>query len=79
MGSDAGNSKNGPSVNKSGSNGSGQFNGGSGISGMKCFGYGETAHWLAECKKIAKKKALFTKTDDYDEDELEFEGEAVYD
>ena len=79
MGSEIGNSKNGPSMNKFGSNRSGQFNQGGGSNGMKCFGCGETGHRLAECKKTAGKKALFVKADDYDDTKLDIEGEIVYD
>ena len=53
----------------------GQFNR---TSGMKCFGYGETAHRKFECKKTAA-KTLFVDADDYEEDCLELEGEPVYD
>ena len=74
MGSDAGNSKNGPGVNKSGNNGSGQFSRGGGSSGMRCFGGGETRHRLVECKK-----ALFVEVDDCDDTKLNIEGEPVYD
>ena len=79
MGSDAGNSKNGPGVNKSGSNGSCQFNRGGRSSGMKCFGCGETGHKLAKCTKTNKKKAMFVKADDCDDTKLDIEGEPVYD
>ena len=79
IGSDAGNSKNGPGMNKSGSNGSGQFNRGSGSSGMKCFGCGKTGHKLAKCKKTNGKKALFVKVDDCYVTKLDIEGEQVYD
>ena len=79
IGSDAGNSKNGAGLNKSGSNGSGQFNRGDRISGMKCFGCGETGHKLAKCKKTTGKKALGVKADDCDDTKLDIEGEPVYD
>ena len=79
MGSEVGNSKNGPSVNKFGSNRSGQFNRGGGNSGMKYFGCGETGHRLAECKKTARKKALFVVTNDYDNTKLDIKGEPIYD
>ena len=56
-----------------------KFNRTCGSSGMKCFGCGEPSYRQSECKKTAVKKALFIETDDYDEDEVEIEGEVVYD
>ena len=79
MGSDAGNSNNGPGMNKSGSNGSGQFDRGSGSSGMKCFAYDEIGQELAKCKKTTGKKALFVKAYDCDDTKLDIECEPVYD
>ena len=66
-------------MNKSGSNGSGQFNRGGGSSGMKCFGCGETGHKLAKCKKTTGKKALFVKAYHCDDTKLDIEGGPVYD
>ena len=67
----------GSGVNKVvGSSSGGQFNR---TGGLRCFGCGEAGHRKSECKKIAGKSALFMDTDDYAEDELEFEGEPVYD
>ena len=45
---------------------------------MKCFGYSETGHKLAKCKKTTGKKALFVKAYDYDDTKLDIEGEPVY-
>ena len=67
----------GSGVNKAvGSSSGGQFNR---TGGLRYFGCGEAGHRKFECRKTAGKSALFMDTDDYAEDELEFEGEPVYD
>ena len=67
----------GSGVNKAvGSSSGGQFNR---TGGLKCFGCGEVGHRKSECKKTAGKSALFMDTDDYAEDELQFEGEPMHD
>ena len=64
-------------VNKAvGGSSGGQFNR---TGGLKCFGCGEIGHRKSECRKTSGKSALFMDTDGYAEDELEFEGQPVYD
>ena len=47
--------------------------------GIRCFGCGEVRHRQSECKKTAGKKNLFHNLDDYVEDDIEIEGELMYD